>query len=190
MTPLQIDIDIENAVKTLQEGGLLLYPTDTVWGLGCDATNVLAVKKLYELKQRPCAKAMISLVDSIASLSQWVETIPSVAIEEMENAASPLTIIYDSPVGIAESLRAEDGSAAFRIPQFDFTKVLCRRFGNPIVSTSANISEMPTPKVFKEIDPALIEAVDYVCVSGRDMEPSVPSRILKITDKGERFVIR
>lgn len=182
--------DLHKAAAAIKDGGIILYPTDTVWGLGCDASNETAVKCLFDLKKRPDAKAMISLVDSVSSLERWIETMPEAALAEIDSSYRPLTIIYDSPRGIAPSLKAEDGSAAFRITSHPFSKELCRLLGKPLVSTSANISGSPAPSTFKEIDSEIINAVDYVCLTDRDSLPSTPSRILKISDNGEKKIIR
>ena len=183
--------DIDNALKVLKEGGIILYPTDTVWGLGCDATNEEAVKRIFAIKQRSCAKAMISLVDSLETLKIWLDKIPHLALEEIKNNRSrPLTIIYDTPRGIVSLLRAEDGSAAFRITGHFFSHKLCAGLGRPLVSTSANISGQPTPKRFDDIDAEIIDSLDYVCNTGRIPKDGHPSRILKITDKEEITIVR
>lgn len=181
--------DLENAVDVLRRGGIILYPTDTIWGLGCDATNPAAVDKIFRLKGRADSKAMISLIDSLPSLGEWIEMVPKEAKKAIDKTESPLTIIYDTPRGLAPNLTAHDGSAAFRIPRLEYTASLCRLLGRPVVSTSANISGKPFPRNFQEIDPAITEEVDYVCIYGRDREGS-PSRILKISNSGCVTVIR
>lgn len=140
--------DIENCLKVLEAGGIILYPTDTVWGLGCDATNPDAVAALYALKRRRDSKSMLSLVDSRESLLRWVGELPENAEATLAEAilaepGRPTTVIYPSPRGLAPGLIAEDGSAGFRISGEAFTRELCRRFGRPVVSTSANISGEP-----------------------------------------------
>lgn len=182
--------DLARALETLNSGGLILYPTDTIWGIGCDATNENAVSRVFNLKNRASAKAMISLVDSIDTLYKWIDHLPDAAIEEIRVSSSPLTIIYDSPHGLASNLIAEDGSAAFRIPAIEFTKHLCKRFGKPVVSSSANISGCPAPQTFSEIPEEILKNVDYVCFTGRSLPPSKPSRILKIANTGSITVIR
>ena len=190
MTEVQVE-DLKKAVKVLKDGGVILYPTDTIWGLGCDATNVEAVKRLFKIKARPDSKAMISLVDSLETLRRFVKKIPETALRELEvNDGRPLTVIYDSPTGIDELLIAPDGSAAFRISSHEFSQKLCSGLGGPLVSTSANISGEKAPATFGEIDPALREMVDYVCRSERDSKASIPSRIVKINDNDEVTVIR
>lgn len=183
--------DLEKAVKTLMAGGVILYPTDTIWGIGCDATDETAVKRLFEIKNRPDSKAMISLVDSIESLKIWVENIPQIALDLIEKSDRPLTVIYDSPRDLNRRLIADDGSAAFRIPYTSrFTIELCRRLGKPLVSTSANVSGKNSPHFFSEIDPALIEKADYCCRSGRNQIDIKPSRIVKVSGDNNVTVIR
>ena len=182
--------DIQSAVEVLRNGGLILYPTDTIWGIGCDATNTRAVERLFELKHRPGAKAMISLVSSLDMLYSWVEAVPNEALEEIQEADRPLTVIYDSPKGISECLKAEDGSSAFRITSLPYTQSLCAELGKPVVSTSANISGEPSPALFDEINLSLLEGVDYVCRYGRERSGVLPSRIIKICNSGEKFIIR
>lgn len=186
----QIQKDIFKAVETVRRGGIILYPTDTIWGLGCDATNTDAVERLFEIKHRPGSKAMISLVDSLETLEKWVWEIPEKAEEAINNQSGSLTIIYDSPRGITPSLMAEDGSAAFRITTLNFTRQLCATFGKPLVSTSANISGQIAPRTFSEIPEEIIRSVDYTCSFGRDLHPAEPSRILKIGNDGSITVIR
>ena len=183
--------DLQQAADILRKGGVILYPTDTIWGIGCDATNDEAVERVFRIKQRADSKAMISLVDSIQSLNQWVKVIPVAAKNEIERAERPLTIIYEHPEGISEALKAQDGSAAFRITSAEFTQELCRLLGKPLVSTSANVSGKPSPESFYEIDEDLKEAVDYVCNYGRNSSKAVkPSRIIKISDENAISIIR
>lgn len=187
----EIREDLTKAVDVLKNGGIILYPTDTIWGIGCDATNDAAVKRLFELKSRPEAKAMISLVDSKNTLLEYLSFFPVEADQELSYTQRPLTVIFDQPRGISSMLTAEDGSAAFRIPQNEYTGELCRLLGHPLVSTSANISGKKSPRFYSEIEKDLIESVNYICRYGRD-DNSVkePSRIIKITDKGVVTVIR
>lgn len=182
--------DFEKALATLREGGVILYPTDTIWGLGCDATNTESVERIFRIKGRANSKAMISLVGSEEQLEAWIGKIPARALEEIRDTGRPLTIIYDSPAGISRLLKANDGSAAFRITGLDYTARLCEALGRPIVSTSANISGEEAPKTFGEIKEQIISRVDYVCKNGREISGNLPSRILKITDEGNVTVIR
>src|SRR5574344_703635 len=159
--------DIKNAVEAMRKGGVILYPTDTVWGIGCDATNAEAVAKVYKIKQRDDSKALICLVDSDARLQRYVRNVPNVAWELLECAEKPTTVILDGAVNLAPNLIAEDGSIAMRITQEEFSKELCYRFQKAVVSTSANISGQPAAQNYCDIAPELLEAVDYVCWTRR-----------------------
>jgi len=182
--------EINNALQILKQGGLILYPTDSVWGIGCDATNPEAVKKIYELKQRADSKALICLVADDRMLKKYVKTIPSVAFDILDVADTPITIIYDDAQNLANNLIAEDGTIAIRIPNDDFCFQLLRKFNGAIVSTSANISGEPTPKSFKEISPEVLKGVDYVVNLHRDKICSKPSSIIKLSNNGVVKVIR
>lgn len=183
--------DIKKALETLRTGGIILYPTDTVWGIGCDATNESAVKKIYELKRRAESKSMLALVDSDAMLERTVRDIPEVAWQLIEAAVDPLTIIYDHPYGVAANLLADDGSLGIRITSERFSKELCRRLRRPIVSTSANISGEKAPALFFGISEAVKEGCDYVVEYGRDSNTQKkPSNIIKVSDGGVIKVIR
>lgn len=185
-----INEDVRHALETVRGGGVILYPTDTVWGIGCDARCEEAVRRIFGIKRRPDAKSMISLVDSIATLERWVKTLPETAGMLIEAAVDPLTIIYSSPTGLAPSLLAPDGSAGLRITSERISRELCRRLRAPLVSTSANISGAPTPLTFGEIAPELLEAADYVMQGGRDYPAGRPSAIIKVADNGVLNVIR
>ncbi len=187
--------DIKNAVEVLRKGGVILYPTDTVWGIGCDATNAEAVKRVYEIKQRDDSKALICLVDSDARLQRYVRQVPDVAwqlIDSLqEGDVKPTTIILDGAVNLASNLIADDGSIALRITNEPFSKDLCYRFQKALVSTSANISGEPAAQNYGDIDPALIEKVDYVCWSRRqEHKPHQPSSIIRLRQDGEVEIIR
>lgn len=183
--------DMARAVETLRSGGIVLYPTDTVWGIGCDATNPEAVRRIYELKQRSDAKSMLVLVGSERELQRTVENIPDAAWMLIEAAVNPLTIIYDHPVGLATELLADDGSVGVRITSELFSRTLCQRLRRPIVSTSANISGRKTPATFAEISPEIIDGVDYVVSYRRDdTRRARPSNIIKVSDSDIVKVIR
>lgn len=182
--------DIDAALKTLREGGVILYPTDTVWGLGCDAANPEAVAKIFKIKQREDSKSMLSLVASDGMLQQFVAQIPDAAWQLIDAAVNPLTIIYDNPRGIASNLLAEDGSAGFRITSEKYSQTLCQRLRHPLVSTSANISGKPSPKNFSEINKEILKAVDYIAEFGRDNSGSRPSNIIKVSDSGVINILR
>jgi L-threonylcarbamoyladenylate synthase len=187
--------DIKKAVETMRKGGVILYPTDTVWGIGCDATNVDAVKRVYAIKQRDDSKALICLVDSDARMQRYFRTVPDVAWQLVdslkESDAKPTTLILDGAINLAENLIADDGSVGIRITNEPFSKELCYRFQKAIVSTSANISGEPAAQNYCDIDPRIIEAVDYVCWSRRqEHKPHTPSSIIKLKENGEVTVIR
>lgn len=181
--------DIVEAIKVLHAGGVILYPTDTVWGIGCDATNEDAVRKVYAIKQRIDSKALLVLVDSPVKVDFYVSDVPDIAWDLVEMSEKPLTIIYSNARNLAPNLIAEDGSIGIRITKEEFSKKLCERFRKAIVSTSANMSGQPTPANFEEISDEIISAVDYV-VKYRQNDPSKPkpSGIIRI-DKGGLFKI-
>jgi len=175
----------------LQKGGSLLYPTDTIWGLGCDAHNVAAVEQLYQLKQRPAEKSLILLVSDIEMLKQYVFPVPPKAAKLISFHERPLSIIYDKPKNLPKELLAADGSIAIRVCQSAFCQDFIRAFGRAVVSTSANYSGQTSPAHFGEIDPSLIEQVDYVCEYGQDDRQEVaPSTIVRIGPKEELEFIR
>ena len=183
--------DISKAIEVMNKGGIILYPTDTIWGIGCDATNEEAVKRVFEIKHRNDAKALITLVDSEAKIEFYVRDVPEVAWQLIEVADRPLTIIYDGARNLAPNLLAEDGSAGIRVTSEEFSRNLCMRMKRAIVSTSANISGEPSPKCFADISPEILEAVDYVCTSRRDETHNPPaSNIIKLGRGGEVKVIR
>ena len=188
--------DIKQAVECMRKGGIILYPTDTVWGIGCDATNAEAVKRVYEIKQREDSKALICLVDSDARMQRYFRNVPDVAwqlIDSLKEApdAKPTTLILDGAINLAPNLIAEDGSLGIRITNEPFSKELCFRFQKAIVSTSANISGEPAAQNYCDIDPRILEAVDYVCWSRRqEHKPHTPSSIIKLKENGEVTVIR
>ena len=183
--------EVKKAVEVMRNGGVILYPTDTVWGIGCDATNEEAVKRVYEIKRRSDSKALICLVDSEARLTRYVRRVADVTWDMIELATKPLTVIYDNATGLAPNLLAEDGSVGIRITKEEFSKELCFRFQKPIVSTSANISGEPTPQTFDEISDEIKNAVDYVVkYSQRCKEKHQPSSIIKINADGEFTIIR
>ena len=194
MTQKEIAEDIRQAVQTLRQGGLILYPTDTIWGIGCDATNAEAVKRVYEIKQRDDSKALICLVDSDARLQRYVRDVPDVAwqlIDSIKEGGKPTTLILDGAVNLAANLIAEDGSIGMRITQEPFSKELCYRFQKAIVSTSANISGEPAAQNYRDIDPKLLEKVDYVCWSRRqEHKPHTPSAIIRLRQDGQVEIIR
>lgn len=178
------------ALHILRSKGIILYPTDTVWGLGCDATDAETVKKIFKIKQRDESKSLVILVDSIDMLQQYFSSIPNQVYEVLRTSSKPTSIIYNNPIGLANNVVASDNTVAIRIVQHEFCQELIKQFGKPIVSTSANISGMPTPTSFKEINKSILDAVDYVVNLQQNSVADSPSRILKITDSGELQVIR
>lgn len=183
--------DIKNAVQVLRNGGVILYPTDTVWGIGCDATNEKAVAKVYKIKHRDDSKALICLVDSDARLQRYVRNVPAVAWDLLDAAVKPLTVILDGAVNLAPNLIADDGSIALRITKEPFSHELCYRFQKALVSTSANISGEPAAQNYSDISPELLQSVDYVCWTRRqEHKPHTPSSIVKLKPNGEVTVIR
>jgi L-threonylcarbamoyladenylate synthase len=183
--------EIYNALEVLQKGGIILYPTDTVWGIGCDATNAEAVQKIYDLKQRVASKSMIVLLDNDNKLQRYVKEVPDVAWDLIDAADRPLTIIYPGAIYLAPNLIAEDGSIAIRITNDDFCKRLIGRLKKPLVSTSANISGNSTPSAFHQIDESILEGVDYVVnLPSQQDEKGQPSTIIKLAVNGEIEIIR
>jgi len=183
--------DIRNAVEVMNRGGVILYPTDTVWGLGCDATNEEAVKKIYEIKRRIDSKALITLVDSEAKVEFYVREVPQVAWDIIEMNTKPTTVIFDGARNLAPNLLAEDGSVGIRITSEPFSKELCLRFKRAIVSTSANISGEPAPQNFDEISQEIRQVVDYIVeYRQNDHSKAKPSTIIKLGPRGEVKIIR
>lgn len=185
--------DIDKALEVLRRGGIILYPTDTVWGIGCDATRAEAVSRIYILKRREDSKALICLLDSPDSLDRWVGGVPEVAYQLLDAAVEPLTVIYDKAFAppLAGNLPAPDGSLAVRVTADPFCRELCRRLRRPLVSTSANVSGQPTPACFADISAEIRQGVDYVCESGRTQNPGAkPSTIIKLTESGIVTILR
>lgn len=183
--------DLRQACAIMKKGGIILYPTDTVWGIGCDATNAEAVQKIYNIKRRAESKAMIVLADSMSMVESYVQTIPDVAWQLVEVADKPLTIIYDNAKFLAPNLIADDGSIAIRVTNDEFSQALCSQMRRPVVSTSANISGHPTASCFNEITDEIRNAVDYIVKYRQDdnSHPS-PSSIIKLGTHGKVKIIR
>lgn len=174
--------ELTAAILNLEGGKTILYPTDTVWGLGCDATNNEAVAKIYDLKNREESKSLVVLVDSIAMLKNHVGVIPEKAIEILQKSDKPTTIIYNQAKNLANNTIAIDGSIAIRIPKHQFCLELIQKYGKPIVSTSANVSGEVTPKSFSEISQPILDGVDYIVNLDRDRITDKSSTILKINN--------
>ncbi len=190
MNDIDFTSEINKAITTLQKGGLLLYPTDTVWGIGCDATNEEAVRKVFALKEREDNKALICLVGNDAMLEKHVAQVPDLAYDIMDLSTKPTTIIYDNPRMVANNLVAADNTLAIRVATDKFCRYLINKFTKPIVSTSANKSGKATPKSFKEIDKAILTGVDYVVNLHREEIASKPSSIIRLGNDGTVKVIR
>lgn len=183
--------DIQAAVDTLRKGGVIVYPTDTVWGIGCDATDSAAVRRIFEIKHRADSKALITLLGSVSELERWIDDVPEVAFELIEASVRPVTIVYDRPHGFAPELLAEDGSAAVRVTTEEWSAALCRLFRKPIVSTSANISGAAAPACFNDISSEILDSADYVATSRRDEAPEAkPSSVIKLGHGGLIRIIR
>ena len=182
--------EIDNAFGVLKRGGLILYPTDTVWGIGCDATNSEAIEKVYKLKKRSDEKSMICLVSDFKMLNEYIENVPEVAYGILKYAKKPTTIIYDDPIRVADNIISKDNTLAIRVAKDDFCKKLIKKFRRPIVSTSANFSTEKTPQNYAEIDPLILEGVDYVVNLYHEKKSGKPSAIIKLSNDGEVKIIR
>ncbi|WNH12886.1 L-threonylcarbamoyladenylate synthase [Thalassobellus suaedae] len=182
--------EINKALEVLKDGGIILYPTDTVWGIGCDATNTEAVKKVYQLKEREDSKALICLVADDRMLKKYIKEVPESALNIIDITDRPTTIIYDDAQNLADNLIADDGSIAIRIPDDEFCYQLSRKLNGAIVSTSANISGQPTPKSFKEISQEVLKGVDYIVNLHHEKICDKPSSIIKLSNNGVVKIIR
>lgn len=188
---MNCEIDIKNAVECLKKGGVILYPTDTVWGIGCDATNEEAVRRIYQIKKREDSKSMLCLVDKADRIQRYFRQVPDVAWDMIDCATTPLTVILDGANGVAPSLIAEDGSLGVRVTQEEFSKQICYRLQRPLVSTSANISGEPTTGLFRDIPQEIIDQVDYVVSFRRgEGKKAKPSSIVKLSLDGQVTIIR
>lgn len=183
--------EVKKAVEVMRDGGIILYPTDTVWGIGCDATNADAVSRIYALKRRSDSKSMLCLCDSMARVSKYVREIPDIAYDLAELADKPLTIIYPDAMNLASNLIAEDGSIGLRVTSEKFSKYLCGALGRPVVSTSANISGEPAASLFSEISEEIKAGVDHIVDYRRgDKEKKQPSGIIKLEKNGTFVLLR
>lgn len=182
--------EINRCLEVLENGGLILYPTDTIWGIGCDATNEAAVQKVYALKNRDDRKALICLVANDSMLERHVETVPELAYDIIDLSTKPTTLIYDRPKGVAKNLIAADNTLGIRVASDKFCQYLINKFRKPIVSTSANVSGEPSPKGFHEISETILKGVDYVVNLPPDRPHTVPSAIIKLGNDGIVKVIR
>lgn len=188
---LVVDEEIAKAVEVLRSGGVILYPTDTVWGLGCDATNKEAVARIYEIKHRSDSKSLVLLASDLDMICRYVKVVPEIAVDLVNVSVSPMTIVYPDAVGLAENVVAEDGSVGIRIPMNDFCVKMVSKLRRPIVSTSANVSGEPTPKCFAEIPDAIRSSVDYVVDSKLESGATgKSSSIIKVGVDSEIEIIR
>ena len=183
--------EVNKALKALQDGGIILYPTDTIWGIGCDATNTEAVKKIFALKQREESKSMIILVDTDNKLQSYITEVPEIAYQLIEFAENPLTLVMPGARNLSPALIAEDGSVGIRVSNHPFCQQLIQRLRKPIVSTSANISGEPSPEYFGKISQDIIDGVDYVVdIDQHSMEKKAPSTIMRLDPNGSFEFIR
>ena len=183
--------DIKKAIEVLKQGGVILYPTDTIWGIGCDATNEEAVEKIHAIKQRDKSKSMLMLLDNPAKLQTYVQDVPDIAWDLIDLTDKPLTIIFNGAKNLASNLIAQDGTIGVRITSEDFSRELCKRFRKPIVSTSANIAGNSTPQNFNQIDAEIIDLLDYVVeYRQNEMTRVSPSSIIKLATNGSIEIIR
>jgi L-threonylcarbamoyladenylate synthase len=191
MTKIKFEEEIRQSLAVLKNGGTILYPTDTVWGIGCDATNPKAVEKVYAIKQRAESKSLIILLDSFDKINYYVEKVPDVAFDLVSNMETPLTIIYSGAKNMAPNVIASDGTIAIRVVNEEFCRQLILRFGKPIVSSSANIADEATPLMFSNINPEIIRNVDYVVNLKHDIfNRAKPSTIIRLLENGEFTIIR
>ena len=183
--------EVAKALKVIQEGGIILYPTDTIWGIGCDATNTGAVKKIFTLKQRDEAKSMIILLDTENKLESYVQEVPAIAYDLIEYAENPLTLVMPGAKNLCPALISADGSIGVRVTKHDFCQQLIQRLRKPLVSTSANISGRPSPQNFDELDQEIIDGVDYVVnLEQHNTEKKKPSTIMRLNPDGQFEFIR
>lgn len=183
--------EIRNCIDVLRKGGTILYPTDTVWGIGCDATNAKAVQKVFKIKKRMESKSLIVLLDRKERLSGYISSIPAIALDLLDSVDTPLTIIYPNAQNLAKNIIASDGTIAIRLTRFEFCYKLIRMFGKPIVSTSANISGQSAPLIFKRISEEIVNQVDYVVKIGHEeIRKTKPSTIIKLKSNDEFEIIR
>jgi len=183
--------EINKALEVLKNGGVILYPTDTIWGLGCDATNVEAVEKLLKIKNRPAEKSLIVLLDVDSKLQSYIAEVPEVAYDLIEYAENPLTIVFPGAKNLASNVINADGSVGIRIVKHDFCTPVIQRFRKPVVSTSANLSGQPSPKFFDDIDPEILDSVDLVVdFEQENRTVKKPSTIMKLSPGGQFEFIR
>jgi len=190
MNRINFESDLEQSLKVLHSGGVILYPTDTVWGLGCDATNAAAVEKIFDIKNRPSSKSLVILVADEKAILQYTAAVDLEVFNYLDQQIRPTTVIYNNAIGLADNVQAEDGSVAIRICKEEFCKHLIKRFRKPIVSTSANLSGGPAPSIFSEVSKDIISKVDYTVQYRKDEETAaIPSQIIRWVN-GSVVIIR
>jgi L-threonylcarbamoyladenylate synthase len=183
--------DLDKALEVLQNGGTILYSTDTLWGIGCDATNSKAINKIYKIKYRQFSKSLIILADSVGMIREYVSHVPDIAADMIETYRDPLTVIYENARNLPKNLIADDGTIAIRVPKNEFCLKLIKMLGKPITSTSANFSGEPSPIAYSKISTGIKEAVDYICKTDQMVFiTSKPSTIIKVKDDGTMQIIR
>ena len=188
---LSLENDIESCIAAMNKGGLILYPTDTIWGIGCDATNAAAVAKIYALKKRSDEKAMIVLLAEEKDILQYVTQPDPKVFDYIKGIHKPTTFVYEGGIGLAENIIQKDSSIAIRITNDPFCKQLIKRFGKPIVSTSANVSGYPAPSIFMDIDIEIKNGVDYIVQHRQDdLTTAIPSAVVKWNADGSLTIIR
>ncbi len=188
---MKLEEEINISVELLKKGKSLLYPTDTIWGIGCDATNSKAIQRIYKLKGRKENKAMIVLIDSTDKLEQYIEKVPPIAYDLFSHTKSPLTIVFSGAKNLSKNIIAKDGTIAIRVVRGKYSGETIRKFGKPVVSTSANFTNQPTASIFHDIDEGIKDGVDHVVsVFHNTMHSVKPSRIIKIEDDGSFTILR
>lgn len=185
-----IDKQVKTSLISLRKGGVILYPTDTVWGIGCDATDAHAISRIFGIKKRSESKSLVILVNNMQMLQQYIRNIPQLIDEIISNQKKPTTIIYNNPIGLANNVIAEDNTVAIRIVNNVFCQKLIQQLGRPIVSTSANISGEPTPKSFSEISKSILDSVDYIVDLHKKQKATKASSIIRIINDDSIEVIR
>ena len=188
---MTLEEEIKYSVDLLKKGKIILYPTDTIWGIGCDATNAKAIQKIYRIKERDEYKSMIILLDSTEKIERYVKKVPPIAFDLIANSASPLTIVYSGAWNLPKNLIAKDGTTAIRVVKGRYTAEVIRQLDRPLVSTSANFSGQPTASYFEQIDPRIFDRVDYVVKHFRDRTRNIkPSTVIRLEENGRFTIIR
>ncbi len=185
-----MNLEVSKAKRVLEGSGIIIYPTDTIWGIGCDATNEVAVAKIYKLKQRTESKSLIVLVNSWTMLEEYISKVPAKVSCIINGSSKPTSVVYDNPKGLAKNVIANDNTVAIRIVKDEFCKALIHQFGKPIVSTSANVSGKSAPKIFDEIEDSLLNKADYVVNLHREKTQKTASQIVKVDSSGKIEFIR